>query len=154
LLGEKFSGKGFCIIPFSIKLNNGTLNNLSRCLQPKKKFKGCCVLIITDEIRVVIAAEACMPVPALPYNLYNSLFSVLIYPSTVVIPPSTIGVFTESPLVEKPETPVYGQAFSRGPVILVRDEAKREARHPEPGHNVVYHEFSHLLAMDSGAANS
>jgi Mlc titration factor MtfA (ptsG expression regulator) len=49
--------------------------------------------------------------------------------------------------------PILGQAFDQGPVILVWDAVLHGARHPEQGHNVVYHEFAHKLDMLDGAAD-
>jgi len=49
--------------------------------------------------------------------------------------------------------PLLGQAFTQGPVILVWDAVLHGARHPEQGHNVVYHEFAHKLDMLDGAAD-
>jgi len=89
----------------------------------------------------------------LPHDLYCKLASILVYPSTVVVPPSKSGVFTQSPLVPQPELAIFGQAFMRGPVILVWDAVKQGARHPERGHNVVYHEFAHILDMLDGVAD-
>ncbi len=107
----------------------------------------------TDEIRVIISAEACMLLLGLHHDLYRDLVSILVYPSVVVTPPSSRGVFLQSPLVEPPPAAISGQAFMRGPVILVWDVVRRDALHPEHRHNVVYHEFAHLLDMESGAAN-
>ena len=129
------------------------LEQLIQVFIAEKKFIGCNGLQITAEIRVVISAEACMLILGLPHDLYRDLLSLMVYPSTVVVPPEKVGVFTRYPFIERPETPIYGQAFLRGPVVLVWDEVKREARHPESGHNVVYHEFAHMLDMSSGAAN-
>ncbi len=137
-------------------LDDDEKNHLEQLIQvfiAEKKFEGCNGLEVTDEIRVVIAAEACMLVLGLPHDLYRGLISLLIYPSSVVVPPSRMGVFTQGPLVERPEIAISGQAFLHGPVILVWDEAKRAARHPERGHNVVYHEFAHLLDMSDGVAD-
>ena len=129
------------------------LQQLIQVFLGEKKFEGCNGLEIIDEIRVVIAAEACMLILGLPHDLYPGLITLLVYPSTVVVPPSKMGVFTQNPFIERSKTAIYGQAFHRGPVILVWDEVKRGARHPESGHNVVYHEFAHLLDMESGSAN-
>ena len=41
----------------------------------------------------------------------------------------------------------------RGPVVIAWDEAQMNARHPEHGHNVVFHEFAHKLDMLDGAAD-
>ncbi|NIA19899.1 MAG: hypothetical protein GWP07_05670 [Xanthomonadaceae bacterium] len=129
------------------------LERLVQVFIAEKKFEGCNGLEITDEIRVVISADACMLILGLPHDLYRKLDTILVYPSVVVIPPSPLGVFTQSPLLERPELPISGQAIRRGPVILVWDEVKREARHPESGHNVVYHEFAHYLDMLDGRAD-
>jgi Mlc titration factor MtfA (ptsG expression regulator) len=130
------------------------LEQLVQIFVEEKNFEGCNGLAITDEIRVVIAAEACLLVLGLEHDLYPELLSILVYPSTVVVPPRPAGVFTRSPLViEEQNKAIYGQAMLHGPVVLVWDEVARGARHPETGHNVVYHEFAHLLDMESGAAN-
>jgi len=79
--------------------------------------------------------------------------SIFVYPSTVLPPQRRPGHFeiVTSPL----ETvhPIIGQAFQQGPVILIWDAVLRGSRHPEQGHNVVYHEFAHKLDMLDGAAD-
>jgi MtfA peptidase len=49
--------------------------------------------------------------------------------------------------------PTLGEAYHRGPVILVWDVVNIETRHPERGHNVVCHEFAHKLNMLDGIAD-
>jgi Mlc titration factor MtfA (ptsG expression regulator) len=49
--------------------------------------------------------------------------------------------------------PIIGQAFQQGPVILIWDAVLNGSRHPEQGHNVVYHEFAHKLDMLDGAVD-
>ncbi len=129
------------------------LEELVQVFVAEKNFEGCNGLDITEEIKVIIAAEACLLILDLPHDLYRKLITILVYPSTVVVPPSQRGVFTQSPLIEESETAISGQAFVHGPVILVWDAVKREARHPESGHNVVYHEFAHFLDMIDGTAD-
>ena len=79
--------------------------------------------------------------------------SILVYPSTVVASERRLGSF-EIPRepVDGP-LPILGQAQLRGPVILVWDAVERTGRHPECGHNVVYHEFAHKLDMLDGSAD-
>ncbi|MBU3936010.1 MAG: zinc-dependent peptidase, partial [Proteobacteria bacterium] len=90
----------------------------------------------------------------LPHNYYRNVESILVYPSTVVPPPRQPGFFERVNTPVGPSHPLLGQAFNqRGPVILVWDTVLRDARHPEQGHNVVYHEFAHKLDMLSGSAN-
>lgn len=119
----------------------------------EKQWEGCGGLDLTDEIRVTIAAEACLLQLGLPHDYYRNVESILIYPSTVVIPEHHPGVFerVDSPMEDT--IPILGQAFARGPVILVWDAVLHGARHPEQGHNVVFHEFAHKLDMLDGTAD-
>jgi Mlc titration factor MtfA (ptsG expression regulator) len=129
------------------------LRDLVRVFVAEKHWEGCGGLALSDEMRVTIAAPACLLVLELPHELYRNVHSILVYPSTVVSPQRKLGAF-EVPLkpVEGP-LPILGQAQLRGPVILVWDAVKRTGRHPESGHNVVYHEFAHKLDMLDGRAD-
>jgi Mlc titration factor MtfA (ptsG expression regulator) len=119
----------------------------------EKQWEGCGGLDLTDEIRVTIAAQACLLQLGLPHDYYRNVESILVYPSTVVLPEQQAGVFERIGSPVDDPLPVLGQAFARGPVILVWDAVLHGARHPEQGHNVVYHEFAHKLDMLDGAAD-
>ena len=58
-----------------------------------------------------------------------------------------------SGVVSDSELPIIGQASFDGPVFIAWDAAREGARHPERGHNVVYHEFAHKLDMDDGTVD-
>jgi Mlc titration factor MtfA (ptsG expression regulator) len=119
----------------------------------EKNWEGCGGLELTDEILTTVAAEACLMILALPHDLYKNVKTILIYPSTVAPPVRKTGVFelVTSPVM--PANPLLGEAFHGGPIILAWDYAKQTARHPETGHNVVYHEFAHKLDMLDGHAD-
>jgi Mlc titration factor MtfA (ptsG expression regulator) len=129
------------------------LRDLVQIFVAEKRWEGCGGLVIDDAMRVTIAAEACLIILALPHDLYRNVQTILVYPSAVVIPERRPSIF------EIPTAPIagpvgiVGEAQLRGPVILVWDEVRRTARHPERGHNVVYHEFAHKLDMLSGQAD-
>ncbi len=119
----------------------------------EKNWEGCGGLDLTDEIRVTIAAQACLLQLGLPHDYYRNVESILVYPSTVVAPEHHPGFFERVDGPVEASVPLLGQAFTRGPVILVWDAVLHGARHPEQGHNVVYHEFAHKLDMLDGAAD-
>ncbi len=119
----------------------------------EKHWEGCGGLDLTDEIRVTIAAQACLLQLGLPHDYYRNVESILVYPSTVVTPEHTPGVFERIAGPVDASIPLLGQAFAKGPVILVWDAVLHGARHPEQGHNVVYHEFAHKLDLLDGAAD-
>ena len=109
--------------------------------------------MLDDEIRVTVAGQAGLLVLGLAHEFYTNVQSILIYPSTIVTPERSAGSFEipEGPVASG--IPILGEAQLRGPIILVWDTVKRHARHPELGHNVVYHEFAHKLDMLDGAAD-
>ena len=119
----------------------------------EKHWEGTGGLILTDEIRVTIAAQACLLLLGLPHNYYQNVESIIVYPSTVVPPPSKLGFFETALAPIEPSHPIIGQAFRQGPVIIIWDAALQGGRHPELGHNVIYHEFAHKLDMLDGAAD-
>ena len=70
------------------------------------------------------------------------------HPTTIVLtgehPGAIAGSWTDDPVE------VLGEAHYEGPVLIAWDAARHQARHPERGHNVVYHEFAHRLDMLDG----
>ncbi len=119
----------------------------------EKHWEGCGGLDLTDEIRVTIAAQACLLQLKLPHDYYPDVTSILVYPSTVVPPERRPGVFERVEGPVEPSVPILGQALVWGTVILVWDALVHGARHPGQGHNLVYHEFAHKLDMLDGAAD-
>ena len=119
----------------------------------EKYWEGAGGLELTDEIRVTISAQACLLLLGLPHNYYKNVQSIIVYPSTVVPPPRKPDFFENTMAPVDPVYPIIGQAFLRGPVIIIWDAALRGGRHPELGHNVIYHEFAHKLDMLDGSAD-
>jgi MtfA peptidase len=118
----------------------------------EKEWEGCNGLELTDEIRVTIAGQACLLVLNLQHVLYANVETILVYPSTFVPRRVDSSIFA-SPGIVQPMLPLLGEAHRRGPVILTWDAVRRSGRHPELGHNVVYHEFAHKLDMLDGAVD-
>ncbi len=119
----------------------------------EKNWEGASGLELSDEIRVTISAQACLLLLGLPHNYYKNVESIIIYPSTVVVPERRPGFFENTIAPLDPAQPIIGQAFRQGPVIIIWDAALRGSRHPEFGHNVIYHEFAHKLDMLDGMAD-
>jgi len=119
----------------------------------EKNWEGAGGLELTDEIRVTISAQACLLLMGLPHNYYRNVESIIVYPSTVVPPQREPGFFENTSMPLELSHPIIGQAFRQGPVIIIWDAALRGGRHPEFGHNVIYHEFAHKLDMLDGTAD-
>jgi MtfA peptidase len=101
-----------------------------RIFVAEKNWEGCGGLAMTDEIKVSIAAQACLLVLGMEHNYFDRVRSVLVYPHGFVDPRE-----------------------SAGPVILSWSEVRDEGRNPRQGHNVVFHEFAHQLDMLDGVIN-
>lgn len=129
------------------------LRSLIQIFIAEKYWEGCGGLELTDEIRVTISAQACLLVLCLPHEFYRNVMTILVYPSTVVPPQRKLGQFETALAPVAIAHPILGQAFQQGPLILIWDAALRGGRHPEQGHNVIYHEFAHKLDMLDGAAD-
>jgi len=111
----------------------------------EKQFEGCDGLVITDEIRVVIAAQACLLLLHRDTDYYPDLKSILVYPSAY------FSRATEED--EEQKAALAGQSWLRGPVILAWDSVQGGVCDPSDGHNVVFHEFAHKLDEEDGVAD-
>lgn len=129
------------------------LHALVQVFIAEKHWEGAGGLDLTDEILVTVSAQACLLLLGLPHNYYRNVQSIVVYPSTVVAPPRRPGFFETALEPVEQGHAIIGQAFQQGPVIIIWDAALRGGRHPESGHNVVYHEFAHKLDMLTGAAD-
>ena len=117
----------------------------------EKPFIGCAGLSLTDEVRVVVAAQACLLLlgQARP-DYYPRLKEVLVYPGAFAvkdIQPQAGGVVHEQRQV------LAGQSWARGQVILAWAEVLAGAADPADGRNVVVHEFAHQVDQDKGLAD-
>lgn len=129
------------------------LRSMIQVLVAEKNWEGAGGLEITDEIRVTIAAHACLLLLGFPHDYFPNVQSIIVYPSAVVPPPRSPGFFeTVLEPVEEGE-PLDGEAFDQGPVIIAWDAVLRSVRRPGSGANVIYHEFAHKLDALDGAAD-
>ena len=117
------------------------LEGLIQVFLAEKQFEGCDGLVITDEIRVVIAAQACLLLHR-DTDYYPDLKSILVYPSTY------FSRVTEED--EEQQAAFAGQSWQRGPVILAWDAVQGAVSNPWDGQNVVFHEFAHQLDEEDG----
>jgi Mlc titration factor MtfA (ptsG expression regulator) len=128
------------------------LRDLVQVFIAEKHWEGCGGLELDDEIRVTIAGTGCQMLLGRDHDLFARVATILVYPSTVIIPPQPIGVFM-FPRGPVGETAVVGQATQIGTVILSWDNALRGAINAEDGRNTVIHELAHQIDMLDGRAD-
>jgi Mlc titration factor MtfA (ptsG expression regulator) len=122
------------------------LHNDIKLFLADKTFEGCGGLTVTEEMRVVIAAEACLLLLNRPVKMYPHLRSILVYPRAYVATSAVaLGGFAA------PHTSVRaGESWQGGDLVLTWDAVAREAASPADGQNVVLHEFAHQLDQEDG----
>ncbi len=116
-------------------------------LVAEKNWEGCGGLRITDEVKVTVAAQACLLVLAFVDEYFDLAESILVYPDAYAAPGRAEiggGVVLEGKSFRE------GEAWYRGPIILSWADALAGARHETRGHNLVLHEFAHQLDMQNG----
>jgi Mlc titration factor MtfA (ptsG expression regulator) len=113
-----------------------------------KDFEGCGSFEITDEVRVTIAAHACLLLLHRQTDCFRSVSTILVYPSAYVVQERER---LEDGVVSVGPAELVGEAWQHGPVILAWDEVLADATHQGGGHNVVLHEFAHKLDEEDGA---
>lgn len=126
------------------------LRRLIKQFLHQKHFTGAGGLEITDEIRVTIAAEACMLILNRNSGVYPNLRYLIVYPSGFVVEGERMG---EDGVVEEGAQDLLGESWHNGKVILAWDSVLRGARNFEDGRNVVLHEFAHQLDSETGSTD-
>lgn len=127
------------------------LRGLIQAFLAEKAFIGCRGLVITDEIRVTIAAQACL----LQLNrrrpgLFPDCRQILVYPGAFVVDRvEALG----GGVVRDQRRALLGESWSAGQVILSWEDSRDGAALADDGQNVVIHEFAHQLDQASGSAN-
>ena len=111
-------------------------------------FIGCQGLLVTDEMRLVIATQACLLIAGRPAARYRSLYGILIYPDEFVVEESDedeAGVITEGTRV------LSGQTFETSRIVLSWRDVQESGTGDE-AYNVVLHEFAHHLDHSVGGS--
>ena len=116
----------------------------------EKEFEGCAGQPITDEVRVTIAALACLLLLNRKTDYYPRMGSILVYPNAFRVKHRHVD---EHGFESEIEEENLGEAWERGSVILSWEDALMDAREPDDGFNVALHEFAHQLDMEDGWPN-
>lgn len=147
LLTSELSADQRAIITTSVPLIRSLPDPLRRTLEGKIalflhqiEFFGCNGVEVTEEMRLSIAAQACLLVVNTE-TWYINLRTILIYPDAFKSRRAEHNGY----VVTERETVRVGESWARGPVILSWADARQGALDESDGHNVVFHEFAHQL---------
>jgi len=125
------------------------LHGLVNVFLAEKNFEGCGGLTITDEIKVTIAAQACILLLNRKTSYFKKLRTILVYPQTYVArTKSSNGIITVDGHSFR-----LGESWQNGPVVLAWDSVTGGTLNVTDAQNVVLHEFAHQLDQEDGAAD-
>lgn len=115
----------------------------------EKQFIGCRELQVTEEMKITIAAVACLLLLNERGKYFSKLRSILIYPSTYFVNQT---VNLDNYIVEERRDARLGESWTKDQVILSWQQVQSDTQNWRDGHNVVLHEFAHQLDQEDGKA--
>lgn len=105
-----------------------------------KHFEGAGGLVVTDEMRVTVAALACLLLLNRKTRNYPKLRTVILYPSAYIADKET-------------NTIRLGESWNDGEVVLSWNHVTSTSHDLRDGTNLVLHEFAHRLDQEDGAGD-
>jgi Mlc titration factor MtfA (ptsG expression regulator) len=117
----------------------------------EKQFEACGGLRMTDQIRITIAAHACILLLHRKTDYYPGLKTILVYPRAYVA--ANVHRFVGDTVLETEDVRL-GESWHHGSVVLSWDDVRRSASDVQDGQNVVFHEFAHQLDSSGGRGDS
>ena len=119
------------------------VEGLAQVFLDEKVFEACGGLEeVSDEMRFVVAAQACLLWANQRGAPYPALRAILMYPDAYRVKDET-GM----------ESIRLGESWSRGTVVLAWKSVRGGGLNDEDGHNLVIHEFAHQLDTVNGPAD-
>jgi Mlc titration factor MtfA (ptsG expression regulator) len=123
------------------------LREMSTLFLARKEFSGARGLVVSDEMAVAIAAQACLPALALGLHWLDGFVGIVVHEDAVV---ARREVEDDDGIVHAYDEELSGEAMSGGPVMLAWRDVDDAAESAADGYNVVVHEFAHVIDMRGG----
>ncbi len=126
------------------------LRRLTSLFLDRKEFTGAHGLVVTDDMAVAIAAQACLPVLHLGLAAYDSFVGIVVHPGPARVQREHMD---DDGIVHRGEEILSGETSDGGPVMLSWKDVRAAGATAADGYNVVIHEFAHVLDMTDGEHN-
>ena len=140
-------------VPYVRRLPANLRRQLERHMQvfiAEKRFLGCDGLEITQEMRVSIAAQACLLILNRRTDYFPNLSQILVYPGAFIVERLRA---EPSGVLQEQRHALSGESWTHGQVVISWEDALEGAAIVDDGRNVVIHEFAHQLDQQKGYAN-
>ena len=126
------------------------LRELTTLLLHEKAIHGVQGLQMNLEMRAVIASQACLMILELDYSSFKGWNELIVYPGAFKVERT---VTDEFGITHQQTSPLSGESWQRGPLILSWDDVTRDSYQRHPGSHVIIHEFAHKLDALNGRVN-
>ena len=139
--------KRFPFLPRGEAEGEPELRRLTSLFLDAKEFTGAHGLVVSDDIAVAIAAQACLPVLGMGLQPYEGFVGIVVHPGQARVRRS---VADDTGVVHEYDDVLSGEAVQGGPVMLSWRDVRSAGPKAALGYNVVVHEFAHVLDMADG----
>ncbi|MGH8704579.1 MAG: zinc-dependent peptidase [Burkholderiales bacterium] len=126
------------------------LRQLAVVFLAEKQFTPVRGLVLSDEDRLEIALQACLPILELGLDWYDGWVGIVVHPSDFRVKRAETD---EDGVVHEWDDALAGESWPGGPVVLSWEALDEAGTVAAGGANVVIHEFAHKLDMMSGDAD-
>jgi Mlc titration factor MtfA (ptsG expression regulator) len=107
-------------------------------------------LVLSEDDRIEIALQACLPVLELGLDWYDGWVGIVVHPSDFKVQRAETGT---DGVVHEWDDELAGESWPGGPVVLSWEALDDAGSVAQGGANVVIHEFAHKLDMMAGEAD-
>jgi len=129
------------------------LRQRTQVLLAEVPFVGCAGLVVTEPMRVLVAAQAALLLlgrESVDDWHFQGLSQVLLYPGPFVVAREQLQA---DGTVQATRQALAGESHALGQLVLSWQDVLEGAAHASDGRNVVLHEFAHRLDQAHGPAN-
>jgi MtfA peptidase len=126
------------------------LRELATLFLAGKEFAAPEGMVVTDEMAVAVAAQACLPILNLGLGWYDGFVGIFMHPDAVQVRRERTD---EIGVVHEYDETLSGEAMEGGPLMLSWRDVAESGESAEWGYNVVIHEFAHVIDMRDGLAD-
>jgi Mlc titration factor MtfA (ptsG expression regulator) len=140
-------------LPFLSGLGDGEqrrLREMAVVFLAEKEFTPVQGVRLTDDDRVEIALQACLPVLELGLDWYEGWVGIVVHPGEFRVRRAEAD---ETGVVHEWDDELAGESWPGGPVVLSWEALDDSGSVARGGANVVIHEFAHKLDMMDGEAD-
>ncbi|MBM3367957.1 MAG: zinc-dependent peptidase [Betaproteobacteria bacterium] len=152
-IGARLWARALRHLPFLSGLSDDEtrrLQDMAVLFLAEKEFTPLRGLQLSEDDRVEIALQACLPVLELGLGAYEGWVGIVVHPSDFQVRRSRVG---EDGVVHEWDDELAGESWPGGPIVLSWEALDDAGSVADGGANVVIHEFVHKLDMMDGEAD-